>query len=747
MSERNTDRPAPPRRVLLAVADMPVGGKERVICALAEQLIAGGLVVDVVCVQAGGAFADALRAAGAGVHVIGLGRGLDVRGLWRIVRLLRRLRPDVIHVHDRVSLPPIALANRLTGRRPIVFTGHGLLVCARPHLQQRLAGREIDILSAVSEPAAAEYKRILHHTGPTEVIPNGVAVELAEHLRAGAREAVGLDDQVFAILAVGNIKPEKGYDDLLAAAEALSEAPQPVSILIAGAGQDRPEWPGLKSRAERIGPHVTVHFLGPRSNMAALYAAADGYVLSSRKEGLPMALLEAMAAGLPAAVTDVGSAGEVVCRAGAGWVTQPGDPQALSKSLAAMIHAGRIERQRLGQAGRTYVASRHSIGAVAEQYRQVYEQALADRGRGPSRPMRPSVVMLGPVEPRTGGMAVVMANLGESPLARSSNLRLINSGKTTGENRSLFEALCAQARLMWRACTAPAEVVHLHTCSNFSFWRDGLCALLARAAGRRAVLHIHGARFERFLAGLGPIRRRAARGILESASRVLVLGDLWVQALRPYAPRARWQVVHNGVAVPDSASRGHGQPMRVLFLGNLGGRKRACDLVDAVARVAMAGVRVEAVVAGGETAPGERDALLARINERALADRICLPGPILGADKAEQICRADCLVLPSEHEGLPMAVLEAMAAGLPVVATRVGALAEAITDGVEGYLIDVGDVDALADRLVRLASDPDLRERMGASARRKASAEFSLDVMAERLADLYGELTRRKAPA
>jgi glycosyltransferase involved in cell wall biosynthesis len=109
------------------------------------------------------------------------------------------------------------------------------------------------------------------------------------------------------------------------------------------------------------------------------------------------------------------------------------------------------------------------------------------------------------------------------------------------------------------------------------------------------------------------------------------------------------------------------------------------------------------------------------------------------------LARADCLVLVSDHEGLPMAVLEAMAAGLPVVVTRVGALPEAVRDGREGFLIDVGDVEALAERLVRLG-DPALRRRMGAAGAHRAREQFSLEAMAEQLMNLYGALTR-KAPA
>ena len=113
--------------------------------------------------------------------------------------------------------------------------------------------------------------------------------------------------------------------------------------------------------------------------------------------------------------------------------------------------------------------------------------------------------------------------------------------------------------------------------------------------------------------------------------------------------------------------------------------------------------------------------------------------------KDEALQTSDCLVLPSYAEGLPMVVLEAMAYGLPVIATRVGAIPEVLTDGQEGFLIEPADVKALADRMLRVAGDPELRRRMGLDARRVAEARFSLDAMVDRIMDIYTDILREGA--
>jgi glycosyltransferase involved in cell wall biosynthesis len=115
-------------------------------------------------------------------------------------------------------------------------------------------------------------------------------------------------------------------------------------------------------------------------------------------------------------------------------------------------------------------------------------------------------------------------------------------------------------------------------------------------------------------------------------------------------------------------------------------------------------------------------------------------GLLSGKAKDDAMAAAHCLVLPSYGEGLPMAILEAMGQGRPVIATRVGAIPELVRDGQEGFLIEPGDVPALVECLVRVASDSDLVRRLGASARQRVEREYAIDVMVDRVADTYANL-------
>lgn len=355
---------------------------------------------------------------------------------------------------------------------------------------------------------------------------------------------------------------------------------------------------------------------------------------------------------------------------------------------------------------------------------------------------RPRVLMVGPLPPPVGGMASVVENLVQA-LNDHVELRVINTVKTTAADRSLRQGIAAQLRLLGRlawACVAwrPA-VVHIHTCSWLTFWRNGVDVLLARLLGRRVVLHIHGAQFHRFLGGLGGAQAWLARGLLRAAHRVVVLGKGWREVLSAWADPARILVVPNGVPIGVQVQPSADGPFYVLCLANYERRKGQEDLLRAVAAL-DAPRPVQVALLGFEAEPGRRQRLLDLA--AGLGLDVDIPGPVIGADKEARLQAAHCFCLPSYDEGLPMSMLEAMAVGLPVVATRVGAIPEALDDGAEGLLFEPGDIAALSGHLARLLAAPQTAAALGAAGRERLVRDFSLTHSAALLLDLYRSLAR-----
>lgn len=352
------------------------------------------------------------------------------------------------------------------------------------------------------------------------------------------------------------------------------------------------------------------------------------------------------------------------------------------------------------------------------------------------------VVMSGPLPPAIGGMASVIGALSQSTLAQQTALALFDTGKKTQEGRSLWTGVQARLRLMreWRNLLRQhrADIAHIHTCSGLTFFLDGLLAWQASRKGCSVVLHVHGARFDQFLDGLHPVLLGTARLIARQANTVIALSADWQQRLASRLPGAHIQVLANGVPEPAGsvAQLTYDPPPRFLFLGNLCKRKGVPVLLDAMEQ-ALSPWLVQ--FAGGDEDPGFTEWTRMEIQRRGLQPRAQLLGPVVGLDKDHLLLQADAFVLPSLAEGLPMSMLEAMAAKLSVVVTTVGAMPEVIENGVDGLLVPPNDAAALAAALDRLAKSPEARKAMGQAAYLKYRSRYSVDAMATGLLQIYKE--------
>ncbi len=298
----------------------------------------------------------------------------------------------------------------------------------------------------------------------------------------------------------------------------------------------------------------------------------------------------------------------------------------------------------------------------------------------------------------------------------------------------LIRALFAFSGLLLRG---EIGLLHVHTASRASFWRKSLFLLPAFASRIPVILHLHGAEFAIFYGRCGGLLKYFVRFVFNHSDRVIVLSSQWKSWVQGICEHGRVEAVYNPVLLPDVAALKRKRDRHdVLFLGRLGKRKGVYDLLDAVAQLApeFSGLRL---LLGGD---GDLDGVRERAEALGIADRVRLLGWVRGADKEHLLASAGVYALPSYNEGLPMSVLEAMAAGLPILSSPVGGIPDAVEDGVEGYLVNPGDVAALATRLRQLLSDPGLAEGMGQAARRKIEWCFSAQAIIPRLGRIYCDL-------
>ncbi|MBX5468682.1 MAG: glycosyltransferase family 4 protein [Thermoleophilaceae bacterium] len=349
---------------------------------------------------------------------------------------------------------------------------------------------------------------------------------------------------------------------------------------------------------------------------------------------------------------------------------------------------------------------------------------------------RPPVAHLGPDPAGPGGMAAVTRALLGSPLAERWRLDVIPTYRSPRPLERLAVFAVSLLRLAVWSLRSGGRVVHVHATVRGSMLRKAVVVEEAKLLRRLVVVHVHSgaAELESFWGRIGPLRRRLAARMLRRADAVLAVSEASAAALRLHYGRRDVEVVPNAAPRPralaaGAARNGSDGELRLLYLGGFanpvkGGRV----LVEALPRIAAALPEARVVLAG----PGAPPQGLAAPGARWV-------GWLPPERRDDELARCDVFVLPSLSEGLPMALLEAMALGKAVVATRAGGVPEVVSDGVDGLLVEPGDPAALAAAVARLASDPELRRRLGEGARQRAERLSDHDV-ADRLDALYRRL-------
>ncbi|CAM3357847.1 glycosyltransferase family 4 protein [Tsukamurella hominis] len=355
------------------------------------------------------------------------------------------------------------------------------------------------------------------------------------------------------------------------------------------------------------------------------------------------------------------------------------------------------------------------------------------------------VLVVGPAPPgptSRGGMATVVGHMAAQP-DPSIEVRLLTTYVDGTVGQRLRAGLGGMAAGTAAVLRGDVDVVHVHLSHGGSVVRKAPILWAARLRGVPAIVHGHSFDFGGWVTGLPRPVRALVRAALP-ADRWLVLGT---GLAAEYAAaldlaRDRVEVLYNPVpAAPDgsagpAAGAATDEVVRVVALGRLGVRKGSYDLVAAVAALPPAvRARLHLTLAGD----GEVDQVRAAVAAAGVGDAVTVSGWVDPAGRDALLAAAQVFALPSYDEGLPMALLEAMAAGLAPLTTPVGAIPDAITDGEDGLLVPPGDVPALSAALARLVEDPELRNRIADGARRRAR-DFAIGPWHARLAALWAEL-------
>lgn len=351
------------------------------------------------------------------------------------------------------------------------------------------------------------------------------------------------------------------------------------------------------------------------------------------------------------------------------------------------------------------------------------------------------IVMIGPAMDAMGGMASVIATYRDSGfLDRWSVVVLVTYIEGSGWRR-FATGIRAFARFFMMLLRGEVAFAHIHVAQRTSFLRKSLFVLAARAFRRPVILHVHGAQFDEYYERGTALSRRYIRWILDSSTWIIALSDQWLAWFKAHTDNRQVLRVHNPVILANNDAAPSlvpaGAPPAIVFLGRIGQRKGAYDLLHAMTRVLDARVPCRLYLCGD----GEVEAARRLAADLGIADSVTIPGWIGAEERQRLLHSARIFVLPSYQEGLPVAILEAMAAGVPVVSSPVGGIPDAITDGVEGLLVAPGDPVQLATALIRILADENLGRVMGAAGKLKVRNSFAAETALAPLERLYSQLT------
>ena len=728
------------------------GGSNRYFRDLLEHLRSRGEDVSAVVVGPAAEGADDVA-----VAVTGGARLLTrLRAFWSAADDLASAS-DLVDVHFALYGFAPVVVGRLR-QLPLVVHFHGpwaeeAALAARKRRSAMLIRRAIersvyhraDATIALSEA----FKRTLverYGVSPwlVEVVPPGVDLErFTPGNRSKARDQFELSEEEWVVCAARRLVPRMGLHVLLQAWALLQS---PGILLIAG---DGPERQSLEQQAARLGVRDSVRFLGQVSDesLVSLYRSADVCVVPSiALEGFGLVVLEALACGTPVVASNVGGLPSALAKLEPQTIVPAGNAQALADRLRRPLPDGTQCRS---------IAEGFSWDRCVERHEHIYRQAVAGRPR-----LRRLRVVFVDHTARLSGAELAMSRLlplldvdahvilgEEGPLVArleraGVSVEVLTLPQTTrGLNRSQIETttlasrratdtLVYAGRLSLRLRHLGPDLVHTNSLKSALYG-----GLAARLAGIPVVSHAHDRLADDYMpATAARLTRvaysRLARAVIAPSQAVAETVGCPVHVIPWGAP-----ITHLPMVSPH--------PFTVGLVGRIAQWKGQAVFIEAFARAFPDGDE-KAIIVGAPLFGADEDAYMEQLHELALTldGRLTFSGFVDDLDA--ELAGLDVLVHASiVPEPFGQVVLEGMAAGLPVIATKEGGPGELIQDGVNGLLYAAGDPTALAAHLARLAHDPELRQSLGSAAQRTAAA-IPPELTAQQIRRVYAEVLAQR---
>ncbi len=671
---------------------------------------------------------------------------------------------DIIHCHILHGFHSLAALcmKLLFGKKVIIKVASSGALSDFTMLKNCLCGpwmlgllKHADRIIALSRSSVAEAHAHGFPDGQIAVMPNGVDA-------ARFRPASGHTGARGRIVYAGSLGANKGLDVLLDAFSLLQREHAGLMLDIFGSG---PLEDSLRHAAAGACLAGSVRFHGSVPDMERRFDSTCIFVQPSLVEGMSNVILEAMAAGLPVVATRTGAAEDIIQDGATGLLVDPGSAGQINDAVQRLLSDADLA-DRIGRAARTLAESRYGIEQVAASYHALYRELIVpERAGGAIRPSRetqrmhdghawkPRVLMaLSYFHPFCGGaenQALLLAEalqergVDVSVLTRSfKGLPVLERIRGVPVHRRIRTVEAPLLFSLWYAVSCIAfmalnrkryDIIHCHILQGFHSPAAVIAGLLFK---KMTVIKITSSGPTSDFSSLSKVFLGAfILKVLRRADRLAVTSAASArEALEQGFSREQVVCIPNGVDTRRFAPRnGPAQARtRIICVGRLISGKGHTVLLDAFAQLyrESGSLRLEIVGDGPEKRNLERKA-----EQLGLGRAVVFHGETASVETFFD--NTAVAVQPSLSEGMSNVILEAMAAGLPVIATRTGAAPDVIRNGVNGILVDPGSADQISDAVKQIISDEALARRLGAGARRTVEERYAISSIAEKYMDLY----------
>ncbi len=347
------------------------------------------------------------------------------------------------------------------------------------------------------------------------------------------------------------------------------------------------------------------------------------------------------------------------------------------------------------------------------------------------------VLVIGPSKEKSkGGMSTVIKEMsGDKNLTEAYQMDFYDSYIDGSKLKVMQYSLYAYLKFLISGKQKQYDIYHIHVASNGSTFRKMLYVKSIKKHHKKVILHIHGAEYMKFFENLSRKKQEKVIEFLQSCDAVIALSDDWKMKFEKSFGLRNCVAIENGIDMmrfQTAVSEGRDHPHTFVSLGRLGHRKGTYDILDAV-EIAVQKVPDLMVYLGGD---GETEQVKELAAKKKIEDHVKIVGWADFDKKIELLKKSSVFLLPSYNEGLPMAILEAMACGKAIISTTVGAIPEVISEE-NGILITAGDVNALADAMIKMCTDPEYVEAISRHNMDKIAAQYDMRIMHRKIEALY----------